>query len=204
MQIGLIFMASGSGRRFGSNKLLADVEGLPLFARTLAAYPPALFSVPAVVSCHGDILDYAAGHGYLPLQNRWAEEGIAGSIRAGMDAMAGMDGVLFATADQPFLTQKSVARVLAAFAAHPHHIAALGWHGEKGNPCLFPKELFAPLSALQGDCGGGTVLRAHPNLLRLVEADHPAELRDIDTPADLSPLPSPEGEGSVSSHTGDG
>ena len=35
-------MASGFGRRFGSNKLLAEVDGVPLYHRAMAALAPVL------------------------------------------------------------------------------------------------------------------------------------------------------------------
>ena len=88
-------------------------------------------------------------------------------------------------ADQPWLTRASVERVIAAFASHPDTIPALSWQGKKGNPCLFPRELFPELSALTGDTGGGAVIKDHRELLRLVEAHSPAELLDVDTPTDL-------------------
>lgn len=185
MNIGLILMASGSGSRFGANKLLAQVEGRTVAERTMGAYPPALFQSAVVVSRYPEILALSETRGYTALPNGRADEGISASIRIGMEQMADMDGVLFAVCDQPWLTLKSVERVIAAFAAHPDKIVALSWRGEKGNPCLFPAKLFGELSALTGDRGGGAVIRAHPEALLLVEADSARELRDVDCPGDI-------------------
>ncbi|MEG1878975.1 MAG: nucleotidyltransferase family protein [Pseudoflavonifractor sp.] len=185
LNIGLVFMASGSGRRFGGNKLLANFEGAMLAAQTLSAYDPACFAVPAVVSLYPEILALAAQRGYRALPNAGGAEGISASIRVGMAEMDDMDGVLFAVADQPRLTPESIARVLADFERHPDCISALSWQGERGNPCLFPRSLFPELSALKGDKGGGHVIRAHPDLLRLVPATSAQELKDIDLPEDL-------------------
>ncbi len=185
MKLGLILMASGAGKRFGSNKLLAQLNGRSVAARTMDAYPPALFQRAVAVSRYPEILALAEEKGYLTCFNPQADEGISASIRLGMEEMDGMDGVLFAVCDQPRLTAKSVERVIAAFVAHPDRIVALSWQGEKGNPCLFPAALFPALSALTGDRGGGAVIRAHPHALLLVEANSEQELRDIDTPADF-------------------
>ena len=35
MKLGCVIMASGEGKRFGSNKMLADIYGKPLIARTI-------------------------------------------------------------------------------------------------------------------------------------------------------------------------
>ena len=40
MKLGAVLMAAGAGRRFGGNKLLYPVEGVPLIDRAMAALPP--------------------------------------------------------------------------------------------------------------------------------------------------------------------
>lgn len=186
MKLGLILMASGLSLRFGKNKLLQEIEGAPLYLRALNTYATVSFARPAVVSQYREILDGAEAMGFLPVPNPWAAEGISASIRLGMAQMDGMDGVLFAVCDQPWLTADSVRAVCAAFEAAPERIAALSWNGARGNPVLFPRVLFSALSALTGDTGGGAVIRAHPHLLTLVDAASPRELMDVDAPGDLS------------------
>ena len=184
-RVGAVLMASGSARRFGSNKLLHPVAGVPLIERAMSALPAALFHRAAVVSACPDILSLAVDRGYLPVANPLAAEGQAASIRLGLAALDGVDGALFAVCDQPFLTTNSIIRLLNSFSDTPEHICALSWRGKRGNPVIFPASLFPALSALSGDVGGGRVLRAHPDLLRLVEAASPDELRDVDTTEDL-------------------
>ena len=41
-------MASGFGRRFGSNKLLAEVDGVPLYHRAMVALAPAEFDLSLI------------------------------------------------------------------------------------------------------------------------------------------------------------
>ena len=187
MRLGAVLLASGAGRRFGGNKLLAPVEGTPLIQRALEAVPAALFCRAAVCSPYPEVLALAGERGFLPLYNHRAREGISTSIRLGLSALGDMDGVLFAVCDQPYLAANSVIRILDAFRKSPASICALAWAGVRGNPVLFPAELFPALSALTGDTGGGAVVKAHRDRLLLVEAGSPAELRDVDTPADLPP-----------------
>ena len=165
--VGCVLMASGAGRRFGSNKLLSAVEGVPLHRRAMAALAPA---------------GSGRGGGGSPKPGGR----IAASIRLGVAAMDGMDGALFAVCDQPWLTTESVRRLLDAFSDAGDAICALSWRGTRGSPVIFPACFFGELAALTGATGGSAVLRRHPERLRLVEASSPRELMDVDTPADLS------------------
>ena len=185
LRLGAVLMASGSARRFGENKLLHPVEGVPMIERALGPLPPELFAKAAVVSAYPEILRLAGEKGYIPIHNPSPEQGQSVSVRLGAQALADMDGILFAVCDQPWLKRSSVERLLSAFSAEPDCIWALSWAGRKGTPVIFPKALFPELLAVTGDRGGGVVIKAHPQLLRLSEASGPEELLDVDSPADL-------------------
>ncbi|MEG2420561.1 MAG: nucleotidyltransferase family protein [Oscillospiraceae bacterium] len=175
-----VLLASGFSRRFGENKLLHPVEGTPLFLRAFAAVPAALFLRAAVVSQYEELLQTAAKSGYLPLRNSHPEEGISSSLRLGLSGVAdGADGVLFAVCDQPYLTAESVQRLVARFQQDPTKIAALSAQHRRGNPVIFPADLFGELFALTGDTGGSAVIKKHPHRLATVEVP-PRELSDMD------------------------
>ena len=185
MRVGGVLLASGQGKRFGSNKLLAEVEGVPLYRRAMDTLSGAGLHRLAVCSPYPEILAAGENSGFLPLRNEHAEEGISASVRLGLSAMADLDGVLFAVCDQPYLTTKSIRKLINSFQESKTAICALSWQGQRGNPAIFPRDLFGELAALTGDVGGAAVIRVHPDRLRLVEASSPRELADVDTPADL-------------------
>lgn len=187
MRVGCVLLAAGSGRRFGENKLLFPVEGVPLYRRVLSACAGVPFARRVVVSRYPPVLSGALACGFAPVFNAGAEEGIAASVRLGAAAMQGLDGALFAVCDQPYLTTESIRRLLNAFMESPHRIHALSWRGERGNPVLFPGDLLGELAGLTGDLGGARVIRRHPERLSLVEAARARELWDIDRREDLLP-----------------
>ena len=55
LKIGCLIMAAGSGRRFGGNKLAAELDGKTLIRRALEAVPAAQFFAVVVVSQYEDI-----------------------------------------------------------------------------------------------------------------------------------------------------
>ncbi len=186
MKAGCVLLASGFSVRYGSNKLLQTVGGSPLAAYALSVFPAELFVRRVVTSRFPELLALGSAAGWQPLFNADAEKGISAGIRLGLTAMEGMDGVLFAVCDQPWLTRESVSRLVAAFAEHPDRIAALSWRGRRGNPVIFPSGLFPALATLTGDTGGSAVIRQNLPRLMTVEASFEKELWDIDTPGDLN------------------
>ena len=186
MKIGGVLLASGSGRRFGSNKLLAAVDGAALYRRAMETLAGAGLDRLAVCSPYPEILAAGMALGFLPLCNHQASQGISSSIRLGLCHMEDMDGVLFSVCDQPYLTTKSIIRLLHSFRQSKSAICALSWRGQRGNPAVFPKAYFGELAALTGDIGGGAVIARHPDRLILVEAASPDELSDVDWPEDLN------------------
>lgn len=185
MRLGAVLMAAGFGRRFGENKLLYPVDGIPMVERAFSALPPALFDRAVVVSAHPAVLALADGLGYLTVFNPDANEGRAASVRLGLERLMDMDGVLFAVCDQPWLRRESVEKLLADFSAHPDSVCALSSEGRRGNPVVFPSTLFPELLALSGEEGGGKVIKAHRELLRLTQVGDLRELLDVDTRQDL-------------------
>ena len=182
MKIGCVVLAAGNARRFGSNKLNAQVEGVSLIRRALDAVPGGLATV--VVSQYPDILALAGEYGFDALLNDRPELGLSRSVRLGLAHLTDCDGVLFLVSDQPRLKRDSVEALAALWAQNPEKIAAMAHNGVRGNPCLFPARLFPELLALTGDLGGSAVIRHHEDDLILLETDAP-ELADVDTPAAL-------------------
>ena len=185
-RVGAVLLASGAGARFGANKLLVPVGGVPLCRRAMAALAGAGLDRLAVCSPYQEVLEAGEELGFLPLYNPNGAEGISASIRLGVSRMGDMDGVLFSVCDQPFLTTKSIIRLKDTFEESKDAICALSWGGKRGNPVLFPADLLGELAALTGDTGGGAVVKRHPERLVLVEALSPKELADVDRPEDLS------------------
>lgn len=188
MKLGCVLMAAGAARRFGENKLLAEFAGAPLYERALAAIPAEEFAGVAVVSHYETILRAARLRGFAAVYNPAPEDGVSRTIALGMDALPGMDALLFLVADQPLLRRESVAAQTAFFRAHPQNIVALGHGGRRGNPVVFPEEYFPALRALTGDAGGSAVIRGALEALLLFEIADPLELADVDTAEALHAL----------------
>ena len=77
MKIGCVVLAAGNARRFGSNKLKAEVDGESLIRRALEAVPSGLVTV--VVSQYPEILALAGEYGFTAVSNNQPGLGLSRS-----------------------------------------------------------------------------------------------------------------------------
>lgn len=185
--VSCIILAAGTGKRFGGEKLLAEVGGIPMIVRAFHAVPEESLHQVAVVSADERILELAQEHGFLPVQNTAPEEGISRSIRLGMEALEPCTAILFMVGDQPFLKKERLQMILKEAEKSPDSIIALSQNGVAGNPVLFPAEFFEELKALHGDRGGKAVMSKYPSRQKLMETPR-EELLDVDTPEMLEEI----------------
>lgn len=187
MKIGCLVMAAGSAARFRGNKLAAEFEGKPLIRRALEAVPKEMCSAVTVVTQYPEVAELSEKFGFFHINNERPEDGVSRTIALGTQAMRDCDAIIYMVSDQPLLARSSVERVIECWKAHPDKIVGAAHDGKRGNPCIFPREFFGELLALEGDHGGNAVIRGHPERLLTVEVGK-AELTDVDTPEALEEL----------------
>ena len=108
---GCIVMASGTGVRFGGNKLMAELCGEPLVGHVVRA-TGGLFDRRVVVTRHADVAALCETLGAQVILHD--EPCRNDTVRLGMEAMDGCDTVTFVQGDQPLLRPASIAALLRA------------------------------------------------------------------------------------------
>ena len=187
LKIGCVIMAAGNARRYGANKLAAQLQGRSLILRTLEAIPAEMFDSVVVVTQSPEIMRLAKEFHFAAIHNEHPELGISHTIELGLTGLRDCDGVLFSVSDQPLMKQESIAQLVRFWKQQPEKIAAMAHGGVRGNPCLFPARFFPELLSLEGDRGGGAVIRQHEEDLVLWETAL-QELADVDTPEAMETL----------------
>lgn len=196
MKLAMIMLAAGNSRRFGGNKLLYKIEGIPMYERILTEmtaaqglleknFPEIVCSL-TVVTQYQEIMDRASEKGAKVFVNPHPEDGISSSLKIGLRANADVDAALFTVSDQPWLKAETICALTGTFLASSKGIACPAAKEEEeiriGNPCLFSKEYFRELLALTGDTGGKKVIKRHLNDTELYFLEEKKELKDIDRP----------------------
>lgn len=140
-----------------------------------------------VVSQYQEILTAGKAMGLICVENGQAAEGITASIRLGLGAAGEADYYLFSVADQPWLKRSTMDVFVRKFleVSEGYSIGCLSTKkGGGGNPVIFHRRYREELLALQGDQGGGQVMRRYPEQIFYFLTDM-GQLKDIDQPSDL-------------------
>ena len=184
----VIVLAAGNASRFGSNKLLADVQGKPLYRHMLdklaglGAFPRIL------VTGYEEIAEAAEAIGVCTVANHQPELGISHSLKLGLEKCKSIEpevkGVLFCVCDQPGLSLSTMMELMRLAVNRPGMILASAHGNRTGNPVLWDREYFSELEKLSGDVGGRAVIEKHWEKCLCVETRE-EELRDIDRRLDL-------------------
>ncbi len=185
--LGCVIMAAGNARRFGANKLAAEVDGKTLIRHALEAVPGDQFDRVIVVTQYPEIEELANEFSFDCVKNAHPDWGISHTIYLGLENLTDMDAVMFQVSDQPMLRRESIDAMLHYYRQNSDHIVGMSHGGVRGNPCIFPSRYFPELMALEEDHGGNTVIRRHEDMLLLYEIPK-CELTDVDTPKALDEL----------------
>lgn len=206
-KLGCVIMASGLGKRFGGNKLMAELKGKPLIQYALDA-TEGIFERRVVVTRHKEVeelcrrqgvpvvfhsLPYRSDTVRLGLESLGAgtdagERGTEAEIKIAPPAENGLEGCMFCPGDQPMLGRETVASLALCAASGKNTIWRAAWNGQEGSPVLFPAWVFPELLALPEGKGGGFAAGKHRELVRTVSARSQWELKDVDCLEDLELL----------------
>ncbi len=188
---GIILAAGKSSRMPGSQKLLLDIDGVPMVRHVFEAASEGGCHHTVVVYGSEDVKKAINGRAELVF-NPKADTGMASSLQAGLKAMRPeVEGAMVLLGDQPLVGSRTVATLLRAWRREGSRpaVAAAVDAGEAGGwapPVILGRELWGDLLALTGDAGARQVLQGRPELLDIVPA--PGRPDDIDTPEDYAKI----------------
>jgi molybdenum cofactor cytidylyltransferase/nicotine blue oxidoreductase len=197
LSVAAALLAAGHGSRLDSGvaKPLAQLRERPLIAWALdAVMASALRPVLVVVGAAGEEVAAAVPSGVTVVHaEQWAQ-GIAHSLHAALDALEGhvqVSAVCIGLADQPGIGAAAYERLREAH-DEGAQLAVATYHGERGNPVLLGRDLWANARALRGDVGARALMGDH----EVIEVDctSTGDPRDVDTLDDLRALESELGQ----------
>ncbi|BDB98848.1 4-diphosphocytidyl-2C-methyl-D-erythritol kinase [Saccharolobus caldissimus] len=182
MNIGVVILAAGEGKRFGGNKLIAEIDNIPIIVKTIRIYD-GLEKVIVVGKYVNELIPLLSDQ--IVIYNPFWKEGISTSIKLGLRFFKDYDGVLIALGDMPFVLREDVEKILKVFASKKCKAVIPVHKEERGNPVLLARSLFPEIDNLKGDVGARVILnKLNKEELCFVECSE-GVLIDIDKKEDL-------------------
>ena len=182
----LLIMAAGqSSRMRGSDKLSEIVSGQPLLRlqalRAIATGQPVYVCLPDRQHPRANQL---ADLDLTIIAVPDAADGMAASLRRGVEAIPPGNGFMILLADLVDILPDDITALLQARDAHPRHLIwrAATPMGQPGHPVLCDDTLRPSFLGLTGDAGGNAPLKAQKDATYLVRLDDDRARRDLDTP----------------------
>ena len=190
--IAALLLAAGKSSRMGSNKMLEEIDGRPMVART-AQRLLASRARPIIAVLGNQAADVDAALGKLPVErvhNPDFADGLSTSLKRGLAVLpAEVDGVVVCLGDMPLIAGRDLDRLISAFnPLEGRAIVVPIRRGKRGNPVLWSRQFVPEMMALAGDQGARKLIEEHADLVAEVEMDNDAILIDIDTPQALAEL----------------
>ena len=180
--MGCVIMASGLGKRFGNNKLMADFRGKPLITYILDATSD-IFSKRIIVTRHESVAALCKEKNIDVILHTMPY--CSDTVRLGLEQLLDTDSCMFCTADQPLLKKETLVSLALLAANAPSKMIRPICNDIVGSPVIFPKITYEELLHLPEGKGGGYVIKQHPDSVQYLSIENSSELEDIDTPEDL-------------------
>ncbi len=186
--IAAIILAAGASRRMGQAKQLLPYKGQTLLSHVInCAIASSCNSVIVILGANADQIEPEITSLAVKIvkNNTW-NEGISSSIRCGIACVQeqdlNIDGVVFLTCDQPFISAEIIKQLIEAYDSTNKPIIASQYGKTLGIPVLFSRSFFSELMQLKGDFGAKKIIKKYPDLVSKI--DFPQGNIDLDSLAD--------------------
>lgn len=181
-------LAAGRGRRFGSDKRLAQLsDGRGLLAATVGHAQRHFVQLYVVLRDDDDPLALGLTEQTAVVRCVDADQGMGNSLAAAITEVAALHPQARAIAvllgDMPWLADLTLQRLVQT--ADSAKIVYPVYKGERGHPVIFGRQYWPQLQRLKGDQGAKALLQEHANDCIGVAIDDAATLLDVDRPEAL-------------------
>jgi len=182
-----VVLSAGESSRMGRPKALLPIDGQTFIERIVAALKQTRVGKIIVILGH-NASELQPKISHLPVEiliNTDYKLGQLSSLQLAVRHLQldhDCDGMLVHLVDHPYLTPALVQEMIRRFYETEKRIIVPKFHGKRGHPVIFSRELFAELLSAPVDQGAKAVVNAHRADTLEVETEEAGIALDIDTP----------------------
>ena len=181
-----VLLAAGRSKRMGrTNKLLLDVDGIPLVRKSAINILNSNVAYMTVVTGFDEekIVNALSGLNVNFVKNVNFREGLSSSLKAGLTNITpSPSAVIICLADMPKIQPEHVNQLIENFdPSKGFEICIPTNKGKRGNPVLIGSRFFPHIFETSGDFGAKHVMMQHPDKIVEVEIGTSDIHLDIDT-----------------------
>ena len=191
VSIAVVILAAGCSSRARRNKLMIDIDGEPMFMKSVrAAIKSKASPVYVVTGYHAEELEeYLKDLDINILRNNDYLSGVKTSIRLGLRSVPSFcDGAILLPADMPYVTTSYLDKMIKSFTKGQHKQLCISYfEGKKYNPILWGKDLYAKADLVPENSHLRSIFMEHQDYTKLIDADANACV-DINFPYDIEIL----------------
>ena len=179
---GIVLAAGSSSRMEGANKLLLPWQKQCVLQVVVERICEVGLGEVVVVTGHQrvEVEEALRHHPVRLVHNPDFAEGMAASIRVGVEAAVGEQGYLFALGDMPQIAGKTMLKVAEALKSN-ETIAVPVSNGRRGHPVAIGSAYRDALLALTGDRGARPVLKKNAASVVEIPVEDEGIFVDVDT-----------------------
>ena len=184
-----VLLAAGGARRFGSQKLVAMIDGVPVVRRAFDVLASTTDAVVVVVGNEADAVARALeGTNAICVRNDAWELGLSTSLVLGIGVASRMgEAAVVGLGDEPDVDSSVCLALIEEWRRNKKSIVAARYNGVQDHPVLFDRAVFNELMSLEGDVGAKSVISRSPERVAFVDVTGPQPI-DVDEPGDLRRL----------------
>lgn len=182
--IGVLLLAAGRSKRFGTNKLLTRINDRPMLLETYAKYRQCFARICVIVNPDDLRVQQLLSEFYINyLECPHADQGMGTSLAFGIKQNPDWQGWVIALADMPYIQTHTLNKLNVLL--HTHEIVAPVLKKQRGNPVGFSNHYYAELAQLSGEQGAKSVLQKNVQKVHLFNVDDQGIMLDIDKLSDV-------------------
>lgn len=181
MNVSILIPAAGASSRMqGTDKLMLQIDGVPLLQRTVSRAAQAASDVVVTLPRKSARKSCIADQPIKIIEIDNPARGMSASLSVGAQAISPNNAIMILPADMPDITTDDLDKIIAEFQRTPRIVRGASRTGKAGHPVVFPNEYLPRFANLNGDQGARALFEGQSVDLVRLPNDH--AVTDLDTP----------------------